>query len=294
MQRIPSTQALRALEAFARLGSIWLAAEELHLTKSAVSHQLRQLERELGFPLTARSGTRLNLTPLGADYARDIRRALDILASSAAQSATRGVSGTLVVSCPPGFASNWLCTVIESFQLAFPEVGLRIVTPRRLNDVSTPEVDLFIAFGETFIGNADIELLKPIAYTPLCSPAYLNRFGRFPDAESLKGATLLHLGDTTEWREWMRLIGLPEALAQGGIRFSDMNLVYSAALAGQGIAMGDEFVCGEALDRGQLVRPFAKELPTKNAYCLATPRDKAPNPVRAAFLTWLREALRNR
>ena len=294
MQRIPSTQALRALEAFARLGSIWLAAEELHLTKSAVSHQLRQLERELGFSLTSRSGTRLVLTPLGADYARDIRRALDILAGSAAQSATRGVSGTLVVSCPPGFASNWLCTVIESFQTAFPEVGLSIVTPRRLNDVSSPDVDLFIAFGEDFIGNADIELLTPIAYTPLCSPAYLNRFGRFSDAESLSKATLLHLGDRAEWREWMRLTGLPIELANGGIRFSDMNLVYSAALAGQGIAMGDEFVCGEALDRGQLVRPFSKEMPTKNAYCLATPRDRAPNPVRDAFLTWLREALRNR
>ncbi|NIZ11365.1 LysR substrate-binding domain-containing protein [Pseudooceanicola sp. HF7] len=294
MQRVPSTQALRALESFSRLGTVWQAAEELHLTKSAVSHQLRQLERELGFPLTTRSGTRLELTPLGRGYAADIRRALDILANSAVQSATRGITGHLTVSAPPAFASNWLCRVIDSFIEAYPEVNLRLVTPRRLDDVSSPDVDLFVAFGQDFTGNVEIETLEPIEYTPLCSPAYLNRFDRFPDPSRLAGATLLHLVDKSEWDGWLRLMGQPMGLASRGIIFSDMNLVYSAAMAGQGIAMGDEFVCGEALDRGLLVRPFSQALPTENAYCLAVPRDRADTPVRDAFLGWLREALRNR
>ena len=294
MSRVPSTQALRALESFSRLGTVWQAAEELNLTKSAVSHQLRQLERELGFALTARVGTRLELTPLGRSYAADIRRALDILASSAVQSASRGVSGHLTVSAPPAFASNWLCTVIDGFVETFPEVSLRLVTPRRLDDASSPDVDVFVAFGQDFTGNVEVETLKRIEYTPLCSPAYLNRFDRFTDPSRLAGATLLHLLDRSEWDGWLRLMGQPAGLAGRGITFSDMNLVYSAAMAGQGIAMGDEFVCGEALDRGLLVRPFRQGLLTENAYCLAIPRDRQATPVRDAFLGWLRDALRNR
>lgn len=293
MSRIPTTQALRALDAFARLGTIWQAADELNLTKSAVSHQLRQLERDLGFPLTARAGTRLELTPPGRVYAADIRRALDILSSSAEQSAGRGVSGRLVVSVPPGFASNWLCTMIEGFAQSYPGIGLQIVTPRRLDDASSPDVDVFICFGREIGGNVEVELLKRIDYTPFCSPAYLYRFDRFRDPSALGEATLLHLVDHVEWADWMRVAGLPADHANRGIVFGDMTLVFAAALAGQGIAMGDEFVCADALASGKLVRPFEREINTERAYWLAIPRDRARSSAGDAFLNWLRTAMRN-
>ncbi len=291
MHRVPSTQALRTLEAFARLGSIWLTAETLHLTKSAVSHQLRQLERDLGFTLTNKVGTRLELSPAGRRYARDVRKALSDLRNAATLSSADGMSGNLTVSCPPGFASNWLCTSLDSFQSAFPHIHFNLTTPRHLNDVSDPEVDVFIAFGEKFSGNVVLEKLKEISYTPFCSPAYLNQMNRFSDPSDLSQATLLHLVDYSEWRDWMRMKNLPEDLANRGIRFGDMNLAYAAALAGQGIAMGDEFVCSAALLSGQLVRPFPERLPTKNAYYLALPRDRTENPTVATFLSWIKGVL---
>ncbi|MBB93127.1 MAG: transcriptional regulator [Rhodobacteraceae bacterium] len=294
MRRLPSTQALRALESFSRLGTIWQVGEELGLSKSAVSHQLRQLERELGFALTTKTGTRLEMTPLGRNYASDIRRAFGILASSALQSASQGVSGNLTVSAPAAFASNWLCTIISEFIETYPGVDLRLVTPRRVDDVSSPDIDVFIAFGGDFLGNVEAEKLTSIEHIPLCSPAYSNRFDGFPDMASLSRATLLHMTDTSEWAAWLRLVDEPEDLACRGIIFSDMNLVYSAALAGQGIAMGDDFVCAEAIESGLLVRPFQKALPTEGAYYLVHSRESAPTPVRDAFVGWLKLALHGR
>lgn len=192
MTRIPTTQAMRALESFARLGTVWQAAEDLNLTRSAVSHQLRQLERDLGFSLFNRVGTRLELTAQGQAYAGDIRRALSAIVGAAARNAGRGVSGPLTVSCTPGFASSWLCPKIGRFHALCPDVELRIVTPRRLDDVSTPEVDLFITFSSGNLPGMQVELLQEVEFTPLCSPALMNRLGLSEPADALR-AGLMHL-----------------------------------------------------------------------------------------------------
>ena len=177
MQRIPSTQALRALESFARHGTVWKAADELNLTRSAISHQLRLLERELGFQIFNRVGTRIELTEQGLGYAADIRQALNAIAGSASRHASRGVSGSITVSCPPGFASNWLCNYISHFREAYPDVRISIVTPRRLDDISNPDVDVFIAFGTGNWPSMQVELIIEVEFAPLCSPALLNKIG---------------------------------------------------------------------------------------------------------------------
>lgn len=291
MSRIPSTQALRALESFARHGTVWQAADELNLTRSAVSHQLRLLERDLGFRLMNRIGTRVELTPQGVAYAADIRRALSMISGSATRNAARGITGTLSVSCPPGFASSWLCAKIGSFAESFPDVALSVVTPRRLDDVSNPDVDLFIIFGHGTQPGMEVELLKEVEFTPLCSPVLLNRFDGFDRPEAILHATLLHLTDFEDWEHWFRLAGLPVTAAQTGIRFSDMNLVYAAGLGAQGLAMGDEFICHEAMADGLLVRPFDLAIRSPRSYYMIVPPEKAGNPAVAAFRGWLRAEL---
>jgi LysR family transcriptional regulator, glycine cleavage system transcriptional activator len=181
MSRIPSTQALRALECFARHGSVWQAAEEMNLTRSAVSHQLRLLEAILGFRLLNRVGTRVELTPQGMAYATEVRRALATISGAAIRNAARGVTGRLIVSCPPGIASSWLCPRIGDFARTFPDVMLSIVTPRRLNDVSNPDVDLFITFGLDDSPGMEAELLIAVDFVPVCSPILLNRIGGLAD-----------------------------------------------------------------------------------------------------------------
>jgi LysR family glycine cleavage system transcriptional activator len=291
MSRIPSTQALRALESFARHGTVWQAADELHLTRSAVSHQLRLLERDLGFRLMNRVGTRAELTPQGKAYAEDVRRALSAIAGSASRQAGRGVTGTLTVSCPPGFASSWLCPKVGRFRETCPDVVLSLVTPRRLDDVSNPDVDLFIAFGLGNQPDMEVELLKRVEFTPLCSPALLNRLDGLPDLAGVMQANLLHLTDFEDWINWFRLAGLPEEAARTGQRFSDMNLVYAATHASQGLSMGDEFICHEAMAQGILVRPFDLAIRSPRSYFLVVPPEKAANPAVAAFRSWMADEL---
>ncbi len=290
MPRVPSTQALRALESFARLGTVWQAAEDLNLTRSAVSHQLRLLERDLGFRLLDRVGTRVELTPQGEAYAADVRRALSMLTGSAARNAGRGITGALRVSCAPGFASSWLCPKIGRFCESFPDVHLDLVTPHRLEDVSNPDVDLFIAFGAGEMPGLRVETLQEVQFTPMCSPALMNRMG-FAEPDDVLRCVLLHLSDHADWREWFRLAGLHDGRARTGVVFSDMNLVYAAALASQGIAMGDEFICHDALAKGALVRPFGLTIRSTRAYQLVRPADRPETPAAAAFRGWIMQAL---
>jgi len=294
MSRIPSTQALRALESFARHGSVWKAADELNLTRSAVSHQLRLLERDLGFQLLNRIGTKIELTEQGLGYALDIRKALTSIAGSAVRHANRGVSGTVKVSSPPGFSSSWLCAQVGGFQDAHPDVRLSIVTPGRLDDVSNPDVDVFVAFGNGHWPDMQVEVLVEVEFTPLCSPVLLNKGISLSDPADISKFRLLHLVDHDDWESWLARADLDPAVAQSGIVFSDMNLVYSAATAAQGIAMGDEFICRNAMEIGQLVRPFDLTIKSSRAYYLVVSPAKADNKTVMAFCAWLRsEVMKN-
>ena len=286
--RIPSTQALRALVSFARHGTVWQAADELNLTRSAVSHQLRMLERDLDFHMLNRVGTRVELTTQGQSYADDVRQALLAISGSAARNIGRGVAGSLTVSCAPGFASSWLCNKIARFTAAYPDVALSIITPRRLGEVSNPDVDLFITYGNGEFSDMEAEHILDVVTSPVCSPAMVNRLGGMPEPQDVLRLGLLHLSDHEDWGQWFSSVGLDPGLAATGVVFSDMHLVYSAALAGQGIAMGDVILSEDAMSSGQLVRPFEQEIRSPKAYFMAVPHAMVDKPAVEAFRSWLR------
>ena len=289
--RFPSIQALRAIESFERHGTIWQVAEELNVTRSAVSHQLRTLESDLAFNLLVRAGTRVELTTRGRDYARDVRAALRTLSAAGARNSGEGVSGTLDISCPPGFAAGWLCSRIDEFCTLFPDISLSVRTPRRLNDVSAPSIDLFIAFGNTTHANLHCEPLTEISFTPLCSPVYLNRFSGFGEVSDLERATLLHFVDRSDWLTWLRSVGARDRIAHGGILFSDMTLALAAATSGQGVMLGDRLTCRSALDAGTLVAPFEHEIVLSSGYMLAIPNERIDKPSVVAFRAWIFDKL---
>jgi len=289
--RVPSTQALRALDAFARHGSVWRAAEELRLTRSAVSHQLRYLEQDLGFDLLKRAGKGVLLTPQGQRYAADVRRALTLLGDAAVQYGDKGIRGTLTVSCTPGFASLWLCNYVGEFKQLYPDVTLRIVTPPRLDDVGNPEVDAFISYGNGAWPKCQVELLSEVEFTPLCSPVLLNRVGGLNEPVDVFRTLLLHLDDEDDWTRWLGAAGVAPSNLRQSVIFSDMNLVLAAASAGQGIAMGDELTCRQALDTGRLVRPFDLAIRSDQAYYLVIGPHRVANPASLAFSDWLKSKL---
>lgn len=289
--RLPSTQALRALEAFARRGSVWQAAEELNLTRSAVSHQLRFLERDLGFNLLQRDGKGVMLTPQGRRYAADVRKALALLGDAAVQYGDRGIRGSLTLSCTPGFASFWLCSHVAEFKQLYPDVALRIVTPARLDDVSNPDVDAFIAYGHGDWPRCSVELLSAVEFTPLCSPVLLNQIGGLGTPADVLRTVLLHLDDHDDWSQWFAAAGVTPAHLGQGVVFSDMNLVLAAAIAGQGVAMGDDLICRRALDTGRLVRPFDLAIRSARAYYFVIDHHRTGNAAIHALSDWLRSRL---
>ncbi len=289
--RIPSTQALRALDTFARHGSVSRAAEELSLTRSAVSHQLRLLERELGFEILRRQGKGVALTARGRRYAGEVHRALSAIGNAASQQRDRGIGGPLALSCTPGFASLWLCARIGEFQERYPDVALSIRTPRRLGEAVDPEVDLFIAFGDGNWPHRRVELLSEVEFTPLCSPGLMNRLGGFGQPADLLRVPLLHLNNGEDWGRWLALARVELPDPETGIVFSDMNLVLAATAAGQGVAMGDELTCGPALAAGQLVRPFELTIRSLRAYYLVMEPARSAHPAVGAFREWLRGGL---
>ncbi len=289
--RVPSTQALRALDSFARHGSVWRAADELHLTRSAVSHQLRLLERDLGFDLLERVGKGVALTARGRRYAHDVHKALTMLGDAGTQYSGGGIGGSFRISCTPGFASLWLCTHIAAFQAMYLHYSISNNTPRRLDDVSNPNVDAFIAFGDGNWPNRSVELLCDVHFTPLCSPTLLNRLGGLSKPADVLRTNLLHLGDHQDWARWLSLTKVENADPAGGIIFSDMNLVFSAAIAGQGIAIGDELTGRKALSEGRLVRPFDISIRAPRSYYLVVDLMKSDHPVLPAFRDWLRSSL---
>ena len=293
MQNAPSTKFLRALDSFARHGSVWKVADELNLTRSAVSHQLRGLERDLGFPLFVKSGTGICLTPRGRAYAADAARALEILTTSAARNIGRDLTGLLTVSCTPGFAATWLATRIGQFREMCPDLTLCIVTPERLDDLSNPTVDLFIAFGHENLAGPGMsgQILQEVSFTPLCSPVLLNRLGGLSEPADVLGAGLLHLNDTRDWQSWAREAGLSTEDFSAGTMFSDMNLVYAAALSAQGIAMGDEFICRAAMTSGLLLKPFDLTIKSPSYYQLIIPNNRQNMVVVNAFRNWIVQEL---
>lgn len=288
---LPSMSALRALDAVARLGSLWQAAQELHRTPSAVSHQLRFLEEELGLALTERDGKGIELTPFGRRYAQEVRMALGMIAQAAEMADDMQLQGRLTISCTPGFATFWLCNHLSEFRSLYPLVRMKIITPRRLDDVSDPDADVFIAFGPGNWPNHWSELLAEVEFTPICSPALLNTNGGIQTPEDLVNLPLLHLRDFSDWALWLGAYGLSTPAPENGIVFSDVYMAQAAAIAGQGVAMGDDIVCGKALTDGQLVRPFERTIKSPDSYYLVCDRHKFDQPITNAFCDWLKVSL---
>jgi LysR family glycine cleavage system transcriptional activator len=281
--------ALRALDAFARLGTVWEAAELLGITRSALSHRLGLLEAILGFEVAARSGKGISLTPRGRRYAADVQKSLALLHD--AHEEGRPIEGTLVISSTPGFASMWLCNHIASFQAEHPDLDLQIVANRELDQATDRSVDLFIVFGEGGWPKQHVQHLYDVEFLPMCSPALLNMHGGLNEPADLLRFPLLHLSNWDDWAQWLTANNVALPRRGAGIRFSDLMMVQTAAIGGQGIMMGDGITCAVALAGGQLVAPFPMKIVSRAGYYLVR-NQKRPTLAISAFTRWLNALFR--
>ena len=288
--RLPSLNGLRVFEAAARHLSFTVAASELNVTQTAISHQIRRLEEELGIRLFVRQNRALALTPEARDYLPGVRAAFNDLRLATDRLLRKGDDHVLTVSTLASLAAKWLLPRLSTFQESHPGIDVRITTSTGLVDFKSGNVDAAIRYGRGLWPGLRADWLMADQLFPVCSPALLtgNRPLRCP--EDLRDHVLLHTSNANsdDWRLWLTAAGLPTDLSkQPGVTFDLIFMTVQAAIDGIGVAMGRTSYVEADIAKGRLVVPFKITLPADAGFYLVSPETRADSPKLAAFRQWL-------
>jgi LysR family glycine cleavage system transcriptional activator len=284
---LPPLAAVRAFEAAARLGSFTKAAAELGMTQAAVSYQVKLLEDRLGAPLFLRLPKRVALSEAGKRLATPVSEAFQRL--EAAFAAMRETNeGVLSVTAIMSFANNWLVPRLGTFQLAHPDIAVRLDTSQHLVDFSREEVDVGIRGGRGSWPGLKAHLLMPTEFTPLCSPALLARAGKLDSPADLLRLPLLDWRDEW-WRQWFALAGIadPKPAPHPTIELESQVLLGQAAMAGQGVAILTPAYFAADIAAGRLVQPFDLVGRSESSFWLVYPQERQSSPKIRAFRDWI-------
>jgi LysR family glycine cleavage system transcriptional activator len=295
--RLPSLNGLRAFEAAARHLSFTVAASELNVTQTAVSHQIRRLEEELGIRLFVRQNRALALTPEAKDYLPGVRAAFNDLRLATDRLLRRDDDHVLTVSTLASLAAKWLLPRLSTFQESHPGIDVRITTSPGLVDFRNGDVDAAIRYGRGHWPGTRAEWLTADELFPVCSPALLEGDKPLRCPEDLVHHTLLHSsgGYDDDWRLWLTAAGLPSNISkQPGLTFDLIFLTLQAAIDGSGVAMGRTSYVEADIAKGRLVVPFKVTLPADAGFYLVSPEAKADPPKLRAFRQWLIASARNK
>lgn len=278
--RLPPLPALRLFEAAGRLGSFKLAAEELHLTPSAVSHGILALERWLGAELFERRANGVALNPAGQEYLPFVSEALAMIAVG-----TRRLPGPqrlrqVSVSLAPTFAARFLLPRLGDFRRLRPDIALTIDTSHRQVGFPVDDVDLAVRMARApWPGLASAKLFDEVL-VPVCAPALAGI--------DLASATLLHVASATEdWEAWAAGAGVDRLGSGSGITFDTVHMATDAAAMGLGVAMGRRPVIDADIAAGRLVTA-GPAVQATTGYWLVTGPAAGDRPEVAAFAGWLK------
>lgn len=285
---MPSFQELVAFEAATRHASFTKAAEELSLTQSAISKQVRQLEETLGITLFNRANGRVILTVFGEQYIQTVRRILVEYETAAhAVIASGGSEATLKIAALPTFASRWLIPRLAPFLAAHPTLTLNIVTELKPFDFLEKPVDVAIHYGKSSWAQADVTFLCDEAIVAVTSPDYAASLD-LHTAEDLERAVLLqHATRPNLWHHWFSAAGVEHPFPNRGPMFDQFTMASEAAAAGLGVALVPSFFVEAELQRGALQRLDQRPVPGIGAYYAVVPLRHQGNPFVTAFVDWL-------
>jgi LysR family transcriptional regulator, glycine cleavage system transcriptional activator len=295
--RLPSLNGLRAFEAAARHLSFTEAAAELNVTQTAISHQIKRLEQELGVRLFARQNRALALTPQAAEYLPGVRAAFNDLRLATDRLRRREDGHVLTVSTLASLAAKWLLPRLSAFQEAHPGIDVRITTSTSLVDFQRDDVDAAIRYGRGQWPGLRADWLMADEMFPVCSPALLAGEKPLRCPEDLREQVLLHTSNaySDDWRLWLTAAGLPADLSrQRGITFDLIFMTIQAAIDGIGVALGRTSYVKDDIAKGRLVVPFKITLPTDAGFYLVSPQGRADSPKLAAFREWLAASARGK
>jgi LysR family transcriptional regulator, glycine cleavage system transcriptional activator len=285
-RRLPPLNALKAFDAAARSESFTRAAEELHVTQGAVSHQVKALEATLGLKLFNRERQRLTLTDAGREYLGVVRDALDRIALGTERLVQRQTSGVLTVSTSPDFAAKWLVYRLGRFAESHPEIDLRVSATAPHVDFAREDVDLAVRHGDGKWPGLDAVRLCSEQLFPVCSPRLASGRNGIETAADLLKFPLLHLNDWTTWERWFEAAGVGDPVAHGP-SVNQASMLIDLAVDGQGVALARTALAAWDLIHGRLVRPVDVSLRMANTYWIVCPKAAASQPKIAAFRKWL-------
>jgi DNA-binding transcriptional LysR family regulator len=290
---LPSLDLLRGFEAAARNLSFTRAAQELYLTQSAVSRQVKAIEDHLGVALFARRHRALLLTEAGHELYRATAQALRQLGDAASRIRDRGAGRTLTVTATIGFASLWLIPRLADFRSRRPDIDIRIAADNKMVDLEREGIEVAVRYCTPKAAPAGAVRLFGEVVLPVCSPNSLTRSAPLTRPEDLSRHILLHFeppdGITpwlswTVWLEVMQQQGLKPA---GSLRFSQYDQTIQAAIDGQGIALGTTPLVRHLIKQGRLIAPLAKKFESSRAYYLVTSSTATGRQEVKEFSSWM-------
>jgi len=286
--RIPPLQALRALEAVARSGSLTRAADALNVTHGAISHQLKGLEDALGVRLVERAGRGVRLTDEGERFASRAKVALAELADAVRELTEHRNPRHFRVSVMPSFAARWLLPRIGHFVAAHRDIDLDVRASAALVDFRRDDVDAVVRYGGGHYPGLVTEHLMDDGYFVACSPGIEGGVPARP--ADLERYPLLR-SENEFWEPWFRAAGLDWDEPARGPKYEDASHLLQAAAEGQGVALARTSLIGNDLANGVLVSAFDISVPSPHHYFLVYPPRMADSPKLAAFRQWLKDEI---
>lgn len=278
----PPLNALRGFEAAARLGSFHKAAQELHLTQSAISQQIRSLETYLEQPLFFRNGRSVALTDAGFDLLSTTQSLLQQLAVGIRRLEQYRKPNQLVVNTTPAFARHWLVPRLGEFNRQYPQVDLWLLTTDEMPDMATQTIDIAIRDDLSAQAECSFRVLLEDSLYPACHPRLLQL--------AAEQRITLHGERELDWSHWQVQGGIDVGQQSQGLNFSDPGLLLDAATQGLGIALVSQLLASRA-HRDGLVVPLTEQRVRGSNWSWLVHRDSEDEQLTRNFCDWLTEAL---
>ena len=291
---LPPLSALRAFEAAARHMSFSKAADELHVTPAAVSHQIHALEQDLGIRLFHRMNRSIALTASARVLLPGLTEAFAGIQSSVRRLRAHNDTGTLTVTASPSFAAKWLVLRLQRFQKQYPEIDVRISATDAIVDLAKGDFDIAIRYGAGRYSGLEVELLLKNEVFPACSPQLLANGPPLRTPADLPAHALIHDQAVERdplvptWSMWLKAAGVTNVPAITGLSFNNMHLALDAAISGHGVVLAQSTIAAADLAAGRLVRLFSLALPDQFAFYIVTAPGALERLKVRAFRDWLR------
>ncbi|MBD0415440.1 LysR family transcriptional regulator [Oryzicola mucosus] len=283
---LPSTTALVAFDAVARLGSFSAGAKSLNLTQGALSRQIALLEQQLGVTLFERTNRGIALTERGKTYAAGVADIIQRIRTLSLETLSGSPAKSIGIAVLPTMGTRWLLPRISDFVGKNPDIIINFATRIGHFDFRTEQLDAAIHIGAPDWPGAECNFLMGETVAPVCSPAFLAKHPIEEPSALLKLPLLEMASRPGAWRYWFSTLGL-EANHRGGMRFEQFISVAQACIEGLGVALMPTFLIASELESGQLVQAFDWRVKSPSSYYLVTPRDRERSLSLIRFSDWL-------